>query len=153
MQRKSFAQKSRQMKNGISYFNIKKTIRGLKQAKQDKNHSKKTALNAFYDDISESFLYLICATPKPCIHHTGQSRFKRPLFLAKVGSGGNTPRTVNTISGKFLCGSLPQIAHNLGIPQNFTQNSLAYIPCIRSPYSPARKRTQNSTKSMTTEYI
>ena len=69
MQRKSFAKKSRQMKNGISYFNIKKTIQCLKKAKQDKNHSKKTALNAFYDDTSESFLYLICATPKPCIHH------------------------------------------------------------------------------------
>ena len=109
MQRKSFAKKSRQMKNGISYFNIKKTIQCLKKAKQDKNHRKRQALNTFYDDTSESFLYLICATPKPCIHHTGQSRFKRPLFLAKVGSGGNTPRTVNTISGKFLCGSLPQI--------------------------------------------
>jgi len=40
MQRKSFAKKSRQMKNGISYFNIKKTIQCLKQAKQDKNHRK-----------------------------------------------------------------------------------------------------------------
>jgi hypothetical protein len=153
MQRKSFAKKSRQMKNGISYFNIKKTIRSLKQAKQDKNHRKNNRKTNFYDESSESFSYLICATPKSCIHLTGQSRFKRPLFLAKVGSGGNTPRTVNTISGKFSCGSLPQIAHNLGIPQNFARNSLAYIPCNRSPYSPARKRTQNSTKSMTTEYI
>ena len=109
MQRKSFAKKSRQMKNGISYFNIKKTIQCLKQAKQDKNHRKNKRKTHFYDDKSESFLYLICATPKPCIHHTGQSRFKRPLFLAKVGSGGNTPRTINTISGKFSCGSLPQI--------------------------------------------
>ena len=109
MQRKSFAKKSRQMKNGISYFNIKKTIQCLKQAKQDKNHRKNKRKTHYYDDKSESFLFLICATPKPCIHHTGQSRFKRPLFLAKVGSGGNTPRTVNTISGKFSCGSLPQI--------------------------------------------
>ena len=109
MQRKSFAKKSRQMKNGISYFNIKKTIQCLKQAKQYKNHSKNQRKTHFYDDKSESFLFLICATPKPCIHHTGQSRFKRPLFLAKVGSGGNTPRTINTISGKFSCGSLPQI--------------------------------------------
>ena len=101
MQRKSFAKKSRQMKNGISYFNIKKTIQCLKQAKQDKNHSKNQRKTHFYDDKSESFLFLICATPKPCIHLTGQSRFKRPLFLAKVGSGGNTPRTINTISGKF----------------------------------------------------
>ena len=29
----------------------------------------------------------------------------------------------------------------LGIPQNFTRNSLAYIPYDRSPYSPARKKT------------
>ena len=109
MQRKSFAKKSRQMKNGISYFNIKKTIRSLKQAKQDKNHRKNKRKTHFYDESSESFSYLICATPKPCIHLTGQSRFKRPLFLAKVGSGGNTPRTIRTISGKFSCGSLPQI--------------------------------------------
>ena len=97
------------MKNRISYFNIKKTIQCLKQAKQDKNHRKNKRKTHFYDDKSESFLFLICATPKPFIHHTGQSRFKRPLFLAKVGSGGNTPRTINTISGKFSCGSLPQI--------------------------------------------
>ena len=37
------------------------------------------------------------------------STYFTSLFLAKVGSGGNTPRTVNTISGKFSCGSLPQI--------------------------------------------
>ena len=37
------------------------------------------------------------------------STYFTSIFLAKVGSGGNTPRTVNTISGKFLCGSLPQI--------------------------------------------
>ena len=69
------------------------------------------------------------------------STYFTSCFLAKVGSGGNTPRIINTISGKFSCGSLPQIAHNLGIPQNFARNSLAYIPYDRSPYSPARKKT------------
>jgi len=37
------------------------------------------------------------------------STYFTSLFLAKVGSGGNTPRTIKTISGKFSCGSLPQI--------------------------------------------
>ena len=37
------------------------------------------------------------------------STYFTSYFLAKVGSGGNTPRTVKTISGKFSCGSLPQI--------------------------------------------
>ena len=65
MQRKSFAKKSRQMKNGISYFNIKKTIQCLKQTKQDKNHRKNKRKTHFYDDKSESFNSLSAPRQSP----------------------------------------------------------------------------------------
>ena len=56
------------------------------------------------------------------------STYFTSYFLAKVGSGGNTPRTVKTISGKFSCGSLPQF-----VPNWVFRKILPEIPWLTSP--------------------
>ena len=69
------------------------------------------------------------------------STYFTSYFLAKVGSGGNTPRTKQNYFRKIFMRQPSADYANLGIPQNLSRNSLAYIPCNRSPYSPARKKT------------
>jgi len=55
----------------------------------------------------------------------------RVFFLAKVGQPGTTSRTTG-YSGTNFAQNLPQIAHNLGIPQNFSQNFLVKATWLAS---------------------